>query len=71
MKSSLQAMALPALFRRWRLLDNRDLWVLLAGLVALDLLLISLLTQPAEDVLNVVLVLGGAVLVLHRPPAGW
>jgi len=62
---------LPALFRRWRLLDNRDLWVLLVGLVALDLLLISLLTQPAEDVLNVVLVLGGAVLVLHRPPAGW
>ena len=71
MKSSLQAMALPALFRRLRLLDNRDLWVLLVGLVALDLLLISLLTQPAEDVLNVVLVLGGAVLVLHRPPAGW
>jgi exosortase/archaeosortase family protein len=64
-------MALPALFRRWRLLDNRDLWVLLVGLVALDLLLISLLTQPAEDVLNVVLVLGGAVLVLHLPPAGW
>ena len=71
MKSPLQAMALPALFRRWRLLDNRDLWVLLVGLVALDLLLISLLTQPAEDVLNVVLVLGGAVLVLHLPPAGW
>ena len=71
MKSSIQTMALPALFRRWRLLDNRDLWVLLVGLVALDLLLISLLTQPAEDVLNVVLVLGGAVLVLHRPPAGW
>ena len=71
MKSSIQTMALPALFRRWRLLDNRDLWVLLVGLVALDLLLISLLTQPAEDVLKVVLVLGGAVLVLHRPPAGW
>jgi len=71
MKSSIQTMALPALFRRWRLLDNRDLWVLLVGLVALDLLAISLLTQPAEDVLNVVLVLGGAVLVLHHPPAGW
>jgi len=71
MKSSLQTMALPALFRRWHSPDHRDLWVLLVGLVALDLLLISLLTQPAEDVLNVVLVLGGAVLVLHRPPAGW
>ena len=46
MKSSLQAMALPALFRRWRSLDNRDLWLLLVGLIALDLLLISLLTQP-------------------------
>jgi len=46
MKSSLQAMALPALFRSWRSLDNRDLWLLLVGLIALDLLLISLLTQP-------------------------
>ena len=71
MKSSLQAMALPALFRRWHSPDNRDLWVLLVGLFALDLLLISLLTQPAEDVLNVLLVLGGAMLVLHHPPAGW
>jgi len=71
MKSSLQAMALPALFRRWHSPDHRDLWVLLVGLVALDLLLISLLTQPAEDVLNVLLVLGGAVLVFHHPPAGW
>jgi hypothetical protein len=39
-------MALPTLFRRWRSLDNRDLWLLLVGLVALDLLLISLLIQP-------------------------
>jgi cyanoexosortase A len=71
MKSSIQAMALPALLRRWRSLDNRDLWLLLVGLVALDLLLISLLTQPVDEVLNVVLVFGGAVLVLHTPPAGW
>jgi cyanoexosortase A len=71
MKSSLQAMALPALFRRWRSLDNRDLWLLLVGLIALDLLLISLLTQPVDEVLNVVLVFGGAVLVFHAPPAGW
>ena len=71
MKSSLQAMALPAFYRRWRSLDNRDLWLLLVGLIALDLLLISLLTQPVDEVLNVVLVFGGAVLVFHAPPAGW
>jgi len=71
MKSSLQTMAVPALYRRWRSLDHRDLWLLLVGLVALYLLLISLLTQPAEDVLNVLLVLGGAVLVLHASSVGW
>jgi exosortase/archaeosortase family protein len=71
MKSPIEAMALPAVFHRWRSLNNRDLWLLLVGLVALDLLLISLLTQPAEDVLNVLLVFCGAVLVLHAPPGGW
>lgn len=71
MKSSIKAMALPAIIYRWRSLDNRDLWLLLVGLVALDLLLINLLTQPLDEVLNVVLVLGGAVLVLHANPAGW
>ena len=71
MKSSLNAMALPALFRRWHSLDNRDLWFLLVGLIALDLLLIGLLTQPPDVVLNVVLVLGGALLVHPAPTAGW
>ena len=71
MKSSLQAMALPTLLARWRSLDNRGFWILLAALFALYLLLLSLLTQPFDEVLNVVLVLGGAVLVLHGPPAGW
>jgi len=71
MKSSLQAMALPALFRRWRSLDNRDLWGLLTALFALYLLLLSLLTQPPDEMLNMFLVLGGALLVLHHPPAGW
>lgn len=71
MKNSLQTVSLPALFRHWHSIDDRNLWSLLVGLVALHLLLISMLTQPAEDVLNVLLVLGGAVLVLHHPPAGW
>ena len=71
MKSSLQAMALPALHARWRSLDNRDLWGLLAAIFALYLLLLSLLTQPPDVGLNVVLVLGGALLVLSAPPAGW
>jgi len=71
MKNTLQMISLPALIRRCHSLDDRNLWSLLVGLVALHLLLISMLTQPAEDVLNVLLVLGGAVLVLHHPPAGW
>jgi hypothetical protein len=35
MKSSLQAMAWPNLLARWRSLDNRDLWGLLAAIFAL------------------------------------
>jgi exosortase/archaeosortase family protein len=71
MKISLQAISLPALFRRWRSLDDRDLWRLLAAILALYLLLLSLLTQPPDEMLNLFLVLGGALLVLHHPPAGW
>ena len=71
MKNSLQAMSLPALIRRWHSLDDRNLWALLVGLVALHLLLISMLAQPPDVVLNLVLVMGGALLVLHVPPAGW
>jgi exosortase/archaeosortase family protein len=71
MKISLQAISLPALFRRWCSLDDRDLWRLLAAILALYLLLLSLLTQPPDEMLNLFLVLGGALLVLHHPPAGW
>ena len=71
MKNSLQPISLPALFRRWRSLDNRDLWQLLAAIFALYLLLLSLLTQPPDEMLNLVLVMGGALMVLHQPPAGW
>ncbi|MFN7871860.1 MAG: archaeosortase/exosortase family protein [Cyanobacteriota bacterium] len=71
MKSSLQAMALPNLLARWRSLDNRDLWGLLAAIFALYLMQLSLLTQLPDVALNLVLVMGGAVLVLNGPPAGW
>jgi len=71
MKSSLQAMALPNLLARWRSLDNRDLWGLLAAIFALFLLQLSLLTQWPDVALNMMLVMGGAVLVLNSPPAGW
>jgi len=69
MKNSLQAISLPALFGRWYSLDDRNLWALLVGLVALYLMLISILTQPPDVVLNLVLVMGGALLVLHAPPS--
>ena len=71
MKNSLQAISLPALFRRWRSIDNRDLWRLIAAIFGVYLLLLSLLTQPPDEMLSVFLVLGGALLVLHHPPAGW
>jgi len=71
MKSALQAMAWPNLLARWRSLDNRDLWGLLAAIFALFLLQLSLLTKWPDVALNMVLVMGGAVLVLNSPPAGW
>ena len=71
MKSTLQAMARPNLLARWRSLDNRDLWVLLAAIFALYLLQLSLLTQLPDVALNLLLVMGGAVLVFNEPPAGW
>ena len=71
MKSTLQAMAWPNLLARWRSLDNRELWGLLAAIFALFLLQLSLLTKWPDVALNMVLVMGGAVLVLNSPPAGW
>jgi cyanoexosortase A len=71
MKIALQAMAWPSLLARWRSLDNREIWGLVAAIFALYLLLLSLLTQPPDEVLNLVLVLGGALLVLNGPPADW
>jgi cyanoexosortase A len=71
MKSALQAMAWPNLLARWRSLDNRELWGLLAAIFALFLLQLSLLTKWPDVALNMVLVMGGAVLVLNSPSAGW
>jgi len=71
MKSALQAMAWPNLLARWRSLDNRELLGLLAAIFALYLLQLSLLTQLPDVPLNLMLVMGGAVLVLNSPPAGW
>jgi cyanoexosortase A len=71
MKSALQSMAWPNLLARWRSLDNRELWGLLAAIFALFLLQLSLLTKWPDVALNMVLVMGGAVLVLNSPPAGW
>jgi hypothetical protein len=39
------AMASPVLFRRWQALDDRALWLLLAALLAVDGLVLALLTQ--------------------------
>ena len=64
-------MAWPTLLARWRSLDNRDLLGLFAGIFALYLLLLCLLTQPPDEALNLLLVFGGALLVLNGPPAGW
>jgi len=71
MKSVLQAMAWSTLLARWRSLDNRELWVLVTGIFALYFLLLNLLTQPIDEVLNLLLVLGGAVLVFNGPSADW
>jgi cyanoexosortase A len=71
MKSALQAMAWPNLLARWRSLDNRELLGLLAAIFALFLLQLSMLTQLPDVALNLVLVMGGALLVLNSPPAGW
>lgn len=71
MKISLQAISWPSLLARWHSLDNRDIWVLLAAIFALYLLLMSMVTLPPDELLNLVLVLVGALVVFSGPPAGW
>jgi len=62
MNRDLQAFSPVALFRRWRSLDNRGLWLALAALLAMHALVLSLLTQPADEAINALLVMGGAGL---------
>jgi cyanoexosortase A len=64
-------MASPSLLRRWLALDARAAWLLLAGLVAAYLLVLSLLTQPADEAVNLLLLIGGAVLLFPGLPEGW
>lgn len=83
MKRMLQAMAQPSLLqrlrqfdrqtllRRWQALDLRALWLLLAASLATYFSLLSLLTQPPDEAINVVLVLGGALLVCPALPEAW
>jgi cyanoexosortase A len=71
MKISLRAMAWPSLLARWHSLDNRDLWGLVAAIISLYFLLLRLLTQRPDELLNLVLVVGGTLLVLPGHPAGW
>lgn len=45
--------------------------MLLAGLLASYLVLLSVLTQPADEAVNVLLLMGGAVLLCPGFPQGW
>jgi cyanoexosortase A len=67
----LQALRPAALLRRWRALDNRAFLLLLGGLLATHLALLSLLTQPPDEAVNVMLVIGGALLVAPTLPEDW
>lgn len=60
-----------ALLRRWRTLDNRSLLILLGALLATYFSLLSLLTQPPDEAINVLLILGGALLVCPPLPENW
>ena len=59
------------LLRRWQALDNRDLLVLLAALLTSYFGVLSLLTQPPDEAINVLLVIGGAALLCPPRPEGW
>ncbi|MEB3266193.1 MAG: exosortase/archaeosortase family protein [Cyanobacteriota bacterium] len=57
--------------RRWRRPSPRALWLSLAALLAFHSLVVSGLTQGPEDAVNVLLVWGGALVVLGDQGAGW
>jgi cyanoexosortase A len=53
------------------MLDDKGLWVVLAGLFSVYLFLLSLLTQLPDEAINVALVLAGALVVFQGFPEGW
>ena len=59
MMFSLSSLAPSTLSSRWRSLDDKGLWLVLAGIVGSYLFLLSLLTQMPDEAINVALVLGG------------
>jgi cyanoexosortase A len=71
MMISLSSLAPSSLFNRWRMLDDKGLWLVLAGLVGSYLFVLSLLTQMPDEAINVALVLGGAMVVFPGFPEGW
>jgi len=56
---------------RRQTMSRGGLWLLLAGLLASHHLLLSLVTQGAEEAVNALLVWGGACVVLDERPMGW
>ena len=67
----LSSLAPSTLFSRWRTLDDKILWLLLAALLGGYLFLLSLLTQFPDEAINVALVMGGALVVFQGFPEGW
>jgi len=54
-----------------RAVDDRGLWLLVAILAALYLVILNGLTQPLDERLNLMVVLGGLALLKPRLSAGW
>jgi cyanoexosortase A len=57
--------------RGFRSLGNRTLWLALTVLFASYLLLLSLFTQPPDEAINMLLLMGGALLVCPSCPDEW
>jgi cyanoexosortase A len=67
----LSSLAPSTLLSRWRLLDDKGLWLVLSGLLGVYLFLLSLLTQLPDEAINVALVMAGALVVFPGFPKGW
>lgn len=71
MTNRLPSLAPSSLLNRWRMLDDKAFWLGLAGLLAVYLFLLNLLTQLPDEAINVALVIGGALVVFQGFPEGW